>query len=55
MPTIEIDINKTKSDPIIMKLGDIELTVRPDFNIKDQKRFYEIERDFTDPDIPKNK
>jgi len=53
MPKIEIDINKTKDDPIIIGLGDIELRVKPDFNIKDQRLFHEIERDFTDPDVPK--
>lgn len=53
MPLIEIDINKVKDDPIIIKLGEIELKVKPNFTIKDQKAFHEIEMDVTDTEIPK--
>jgi hypothetical protein len=53
MPLIEIDINKVKDDPIIIKLGEFELKVKPNFTIKDQKMFHEIERDIADPEIPK--
>ena len=53
MPRIEIDINKAKDDPIVIAMGKWELRVKPDFSIKDQKLFHEIERDITDPEIPK--
>ena len=53
MPKIEIDINKPKTDPTIIVLGEFELTVKPDFMVRDQKKFYELERDVMDPDVPK--
>jgi hypothetical protein len=53
MPLIEIDINKVKDDPIIIKLGEFELKVKSNFTIKDQQLFHEIERDIADPEIPK--
>jgi hypothetical protein len=51
MPRIEID--PTINDPIIIAIGDIELKVKDDFMIEDQRKFTEIEKNFDNPNITK--
>jgi len=50
MPKIEIDLTP---DPIVVEIGDVTLTVKEGFTLEDQRLFTEIEKDFSDSEIPR--